>query len=115
MVAAKPAAETKPAAVVLTPLAETTSAAPVAEELADLPTIQPQPGQRYIQIGALVPRATRRYLNTLQATKLEPHIAPGPTPDLVRVLVGPFHDRDSLAAVQSQLDAQGIQNFIRQY
>jgi len=113
--AATPVSETKPVAVVVTPLAETTSAPPVAEELADLPTIQPQPGQRYIQIGALVPRATRRYLNTLDQAKLDPHVAPGPTPDLVRVLVGPFHDRDSLAAVQSQLDAQGVQNFIRQY
>jgi cell division septation protein DedD len=84
------------------------------QELADLPAISPEPGQRYIQIGALGPKATRRYLGTLQSN-LKPHVAAGPTPDLIRVLVGPFHDLNSMATVQAQLDAQGIDNFIREY
>jgi len=86
-----------------------------SEDLADLPTITPQAGERYVQIGALIPKAAHRYLGQLHLAQLKPHIAPGPTPDLVRVVVGPFDDRDVLAAVQAQLDAQRIPNFIRRY
>ena len=109
--------ESKPIATTpVKAVAEAKPAGNTAEpDLADLPTITPQPGQRYVQIGALIPKAAHRYLGQLHLDRLQPHVAPGPTPDLVRVLIGPFDDRDVLAAVQAQLDAQGIQNFIRRY
>jgi len=118
-----PTVEPKPPAVKPERVAEIKTPVPApqpadvapSEDLAGLPTITPQAGQRYIQIGALIPKAAHRYLDGLKLSQLDPHIAPGPTPELVRVLVGPFRDRDSSAAVQAQLDAQGIQNFVRVY
>jgi cell division septation protein DedD len=111
----EPAHETKPA--LTAPVKAVAEAKPAENtaDLADLPTITPQAGERYVQIGALIPKAAHRYLGQLHLDQLKPHVAPGPTPDLVRVLIGPFADRDVLAAVQAQLDAQGIQNFIRRY
>ncbi len=107
---------TEPAKAVAEPKPEAKPAqSPSSEDLADLPTITPQAGERYVQIGALIPKAAHRYLGQLHLAQLKPHIAPGPTPDLVRVVVGPFDDRDVLAAVQAQLDAQRIPNFIRRY
>ena len=113
----KPVPEAKPApAVKPVPEVQPAATATVApEDLADLPLITPKTGQRYLQIGALGPKATRRYLDELRRGTLEPHAAPGPSPDLIRVLVGPFRDKDTLAAMQAQLDAAGIENFIRAY
>jgi cell division septation protein DedD len=81
----------------------------------EIPTITPKHGQRFIQVGALDLELTRRYLPQLRQEKLEPHVAPGPSPDLLRVLIGPFEDRDSLQATKVELDKAGIENFIRVY
>jgi SPOR domain len=80
-----------------------------------VPMIAPKAGERYIQVGALDLERTRHYLARLHQANLEPHVAPGPTPELLRVLIGPFPDHDSLASTQSQLVSAGIQNFVRQY
>jgi cell division septation protein DedD len=86
---------------------------PVAGE--PVPMIAPKDGERYIQVGALDLERTRRYIGHLRESKLEPHVAPGPTPEMLRVLIGPFTDRDSLGSTKSQLDSAGIPNFIREY
>jgi cell division septation protein DedD len=80
-----------------------------------VPMIAPKDGQRYIQVGALDLERTRRYIGHLRDAKLEPHVAPGPRPEMLRILIGPFTDRDSLASTKSQLDGAGIPNFIRKY
>ena len=77
--------------------------------------ITPQTGERYIQVGALNPEATRRFVKRLRNENLEPHVAPGPKPELLRVLIGPFNDRDALTEEQNQLQAQGIDTFVRKY
>ncbi len=84
-------------------------------DLAQVPMITPKAGERYIQVGALDLEATRRYLGKLRQSKLEPHVAPGPKPELLRVLIGPFADHDSLVATKNDLESAGIENFIRQY
>jgi cell division septation protein DedD len=91
----------------------TPNAAPL--DLAEVPMITPKPGERYIQVGALDLEATRRYLGKLRQSKLEPHVAPGPKPELLRVLIGPFADHDSLKTTKNDLESAGIQNFVRQY
>jgi cell division septation protein DedD len=80
-----------------------------------VPMIAPKDGERYIQVGALDLERTRRYIGHLREAKLEPHVAPGPTPEMLRILIGPFADRDSLASIKSQLDSAGIDNFVREY
>jgi cell division septation protein DedD len=80
-----------------------------------VPMIAPHDGERYIQVAALDLERTRRYVGHLRDAKLEPHVAPGPTPEMLRVLIGPFTDRESLASTRSQLDRAGIANFVREY
>jgi cell division septation protein DedD len=105
----EPPAQPKPEAT----KPEPDTAAPL--DLAEVPMITPKAGERYIQVGALDLEATRRYLGKLRQSKLEPHVAPGPKPELLRVLIGPFADRDSLTATKNDLESAGIENFIRQY
>jgi cell division septation protein DedD len=83
----------------------------------EIPIITPKTGERYIQVGALdlEMTATRRFVERLRNEKLEPHVAPGPKPELMRVLIGPFDNPDALSARQAQLQAEGIDTFVRQY
>ena len=80
-----------------------------------IPTITPHRGELYIQVGALNAEATRRLLARLRGEKLDPHVAPGPRPELLRVLIGPFDDRDALNERKAQLEAEGVDTFVRQY
>ena len=79
------------------------------------PMITPQAGERYIQVSALNAEAAERYIRQLRQANLEPHMAPGPRPELLRVLIGPFADQDALTQTQSYLARAGIKNFVRKY
>ena len=83
----------------------------------EIPIITPKAGERYIQVGALdlEMTATRRFVDRLRNEKLEPHVAPGPKPELMRVLIGPFDNPDALSEKRAQLQADGIDTFVRQY
>jgi cell division septation protein DedD len=80
-----------------------------------IPLINPQAGETYIQVGAFNAEATRRFVQYLRDKKLEPHVAPGPSPGLMRVLIGPFDNRDALNERKAQLATEGIDTFVRQY
>jgi len=80
-----------------------------------IPMIAPHSGERYIQIGALDAAATRRFIRHLRDQNLDPHVAPGPTPELMRVLIGPFDDTAALNERKAQLESQGMDTFVRQY
>jgi cell division septation protein DedD len=114
--AAAPAAPTvTPAIPVATVQANPEPEAPELETDEQVPMITPKEGERYIQVGALDLESTERYIPKLRQAKLEPHVAPGPKPELLRVLIGPFADQDSLAGIKNQLDGAGIPNFVRKY
>jgi cell division septation protein DedD len=81
----------------------------------EVPMIEPKAGERYIQVGALDLEATRRYLGHLRQESLLPHVAAGPKPELLRVLIGPFSDREALTSAKQWLDGAGIENFVRKY
>jgi cell division septation protein DedD len=80
-----------------------------------IPLITPQTGERFIQVGALDQEATRRFVQRLRKEKLDPHVATGPTPELMRVLIGPFDNRDALNERKAQLELEGINTFVREY
>lgn len=80
-----------------------------------IPMIAPRRGELFIQVGALNTVATARWVARLRRDKLEPHVAPGPTPDLMRVLIGPFDNREALHERKAQLESEGIDTFVRQY
>jgi cell division septation protein DedD len=120
----KPAATVpaKPQPNVQAPAAPKPEAAPQPEAeapalVSDQQTsmIDPQTGQRYIQVAALTLEAAQRYMGKLREAKLEPHVAPGPRPELVRVLIGPFADQDSLTRTKSDLESARIDHFVRKY
>jgi cell division septation protein DedD len=77
--------------------------------------ITPQPGERFLQVAAVSPHMVLTYVDNLRIANLDAVIAPGPTPDLLRVLVGPFPDRDSLDKAKAQLEAAGKSPIIRSY
>ena len=77
--------------------------------------ITPQPGERYLQVAAVSPHMVLTYVDNLRIVNLEAVIAPGPTPDLLRVLVGPFTDRDAMEKAQAQLQASGRSPIVRSY
>jgi cell division septation protein DedD len=80
-----------------------------------IPMITPKTGERYIQIAALDDEATRRFVRKLRNEKIEPHVAPASKPELLRILIGPFENRDALNAEKAQLEHEGMQTFVRQY
>ena len=107
--------EPKPALPVIAAQPEPAPVKSAIAENEQIPRIVPKAGERYIQVGALDLKLTLRYLPQLEQAKFVPHVAPGPTPDLLRVLIGPFSNRDSLNSVKAELDQAGIANFVRQY
>jgi cell division septation protein DedD len=112
-VAAKPAAAAVQAKSEPLPQPTSEELEPVVSD--QLPMIAPQAGERYIQVSALNMEAARRYLTKLRLAKLEPHVAPGPSPEVLRVLLGPFADQDALAQTKSDLARARIKYFVRKY
>jgi hypothetical protein len=80
-----------------------------------VPMINPLTGERYIQVGALNLEATRRFVQHLRSQNLQPHVAPGPTPEVLRVLIGPFDNTDALTEQKTKLQTLGIDTFVRKY
>lgn len=83
----------------------------------ELPRIQPHSGERYLQVGALPPETkdTLRFVERLRSEGLDPHVAEGPTPALIRVLIGPFTKLEALNEKKAQIENEGIATFVREY
>jgi cell division septation protein DedD len=77
--------------------------------------VTPQPGERYLQVAAVTPHMVLTYVDTLRKVNLDAVVAPGPTPDLLRILVGPFSDQNSMDQAKAQLEAVGKSPIIRSY
>ena len=78
--------------------------------------ITPQTGERYIQLAAVTPHMVLSYVDDLRRLNLEPVVvAPGPSAELLRVLVGPFSNAESLEAAKAQLDVAGRKYLVRVY
>jgi cell division septation protein DedD len=121
-VTAKPQAVTAKPEVAATKPRQTKAAKPAVVPPPDhsddgLPMIEPHSGERYLQVGALDPDAndTRRFVARLRKEGLDPHVAQGPTPVLMRVLIGPFTKLDALNEKKAQIESEGIDTFVREY
>src|SRR5579864_1688180 len=91
------------------------SPAAVPTPPANFTLITPQPGERYLQVAAVSPHMVLIYVDTLRTTNLNAVVAPGPAPDLLRILVGPFSDPDAMEKVRAQLVATGRSPIVRSY
>lgn len=93
------AAAEKPPAQAAPPAASQTAGAPVAE---------PTPGS-YWQVMALRQNDAEVMVRTLKDMGLPAMMSPSPSnPTLMRVLVGPYSDTESMGRVKSQLENAGL-------
>jgi len=117
------AAITKPAAtapVIAPVIAQTIEATPVVEPVTVAPasawdTVEPKSGELYLQLATMGPNSTNEYLKTLDAKRIHPRIAPGPSESLHRLVIGPYPDKAALEKEQQELEAAGIQFMARRY
>jgi cell division septation protein DedD len=129
---AKPVSSAPPPAPVVT---KTVEATPVAEPVAVPPeaartseaattsnaattarnTVDPQSGELYLQLATMGPNSTNEYLKLLHAKGIHPGIAPGPSDNLHRIVMGPYPDRAALEKEQHELEAAGIEFMARRY
>jgi cell division septation protein DedD len=77
--------------------------------------ISPERGEKYIQVGAINSQLAPKYVAQLRSEKWDPHVAPGPSPNIVRVLLGPFTDHDSIVRAKERLRESQIDSFVRAY
>jgi cell division septation protein DedD len=88
---------------------------PVPTSSEDTGLIDPQPGQRYLQIAAISSRAIDWFMAEQRRNNMHVRLAPGPHEGLVRVLIGPFPDWDSLYGVKAQIQKMWPDAFVRAY
>jgi SPOR domain len=77
--------------------------------------IAPQPGERYLQIAAISADMVTVFLADLRKYDVNASVAPGPHDGLVRIVVGPFADRDSVGRAKDQIQAKWPDCFVRLY
>jgi cell division septation protein DedD len=121
------AAEKVHAAAIVQPVSSAPAPTPVVAkpvESAPIPstagtpawnTVDPQFGDLYLQLATMGPNSTNDYLKTLDAKGIHPRIAPGPSENLHRLLLGPYADKAALEKEQQELEAAGIQFIARRY
>jgi cell division septation protein DedD len=102
-----------PAPVIAKPVEVTEAAAPI--ETPAWNTVDPQPGDLYLQLATMGPNSTTEYLKELDAKGIHPRIAPGPSENLHRLLIGPYPDKAALEKTQQELESAGIQFIARRY
>jgi len=88
---------------------------PVPSRPAKQVKVSPRPGETYLQLAAMGPRAMDSYLEELAARGIHPLIGPGPSENIYRVLTGPYANHAELEKTQRSLEGQGIQTIVRTY
>jgi cell division septation protein DedD len=83
--------------------ATTTTETPKTEDHSSYALIDPQPGDKYIQIAAVNSQSVPKVLSELHGDNIQASVAPGPREGVVRILVGPFPDENSLDRAKTEL------------
>jgi cell division septation protein DedD len=108
-----PPAAPAPAPVVAKPVEAVEAEVPV--EAPTWNTVDPQPGDLYLQLATMGPNSTNEYLKELDAKGIHPRIAPGPSENLHRLILGPYPDKAALEKEQQELETTGVQFMARRY
>jgi cell division septation protein DedD len=74
-----------------------------AEDHSSYALIDPQPGEKFIQIAAISSPSVPKVLSELHGDNIQASVAPGPREGVVRILVGPFSDENSLGRAKTEL------------
>ena len=80
-----------------------------------LTLIDPRAGELYLQLAALDLQRSQNYVGYLEQTQLHARIAPGPSKDLYRVVLGPFPNEPEMLRTKARLDQDHIECIIRLY
>jgi hypothetical protein len=101
-------------------IAETIAVTVETNKPSDIPppawnTVDPQPGELYLQLATMGPNSTNEYLKTLDAIGIHPRVAPGPSENLHRLLMGPYQDKTAFEKQQHELEAAAIEFVARRY
>ena len=78
-------------------------------------TVDPQSGELYLQLATMGPNSTNDYLKILDGKGIHPKIAPGPTENLHRLVLGPYADKATREKEQQELEAAGIEFIAHRY
>jgi cell division septation protein DedD len=75
----------------------------------------PAAGKNYIQMAAVEKPVAAIFAEGLRSHGLTAFVAPGATPNIYRVLIGPVSDIQAYTATKVELDKIGLSTFMRQY
>lgn len=104
----------KPAVVVPPPAASTEQ--PVAPVVLPGPEWEkPQANRTYLQIGSIEKGVAEVLAQGLRIRGLRATVAPGVTPKVYRIIVGPFESVPEMKGVEKMLAGMGFQTFPRQF
>jgi cell division septation protein DedD len=87
-----------------------------ADALSDAPLFgEPVVGAVYIQMAAVEKGIAAVFAEGLRRHGMQSFVAPGPSENMYRVLIGPLPTPASYAAAKTELDRIGITTFARKY
>jgi cell division septation protein DedD len=101
----------------ITPAKPAPAPKPVIPAGADEPPIfaDPKPGQTYIQMAAVDKGVAAIFAEGLRRRGFDAIVAPGPSENMYRVLIGPIPDQAAYTRTKEQLDQIGLLTFGRKY
>ena len=105
--------EAKPAQTPLAGAAKPVPAAPQAASRAPAAASEPELGKAYLQVAATTRSEAELLKEQLAKKGYSVVLGPVPGQDLLRVLVGPFSDQESLARTRTALQQMGLKPFTR--
>jgi cell division septation protein DedD len=112
----EPAEERRPAApkpVSAPPEKSAPLKRPVESAAGGVVPINPGPGRMYLQVAAAGQPQAKAVVDTLRQKGFPAFLSPGPRPDLVRVVVGPFAAAATLGKAKADLESAGFHPIVR--
>jgi cell division septation protein DedD len=101
----------------ITPLKPAAAPKPIVPAGSDEPPIfaDPKAGATYIQMAAVEKGVAAIFVEGLRRRGFDAIVAPGPTENMYRVLIGPIPDPAAYTRTKEQLDQIGLLTFGRKY
>jgi hypothetical protein len=113
-----PASEvTGRAAETAAPPASTAAAPPTQRPAEHAPArfIDPKPGEVYLQVSAVARPEAELLVEVLSRKGFRASMAPGPSENVIRVLVGPASGDSELTRLRTDLEQSGFKAMVRRY
>ena len=76
-------------------------------------TVEPRPGQTFLQVAAVAQPQAGAVVETLKAKGFPARLTAGPNSTIFRVLVGPYSDAATLGKAKADLENAGFHPIMR--